>query len=1101
LIHLLLLLLIAPAHAAPAVPEDAPTDAVQEALDAELARAWEQLQTLDPPPYHVALEVVESESVTVVGEEGGLQGYSPNRSRWVHADIRIGSPGLDSNHPLRDLSLDDSQPPGREMGLGDDPAVLRLEIAREIDARYRDARDRWQRVLSDRQVLIEQATPGTDLAPSDGAAALLPTARLGDLDLPAWEAAVQQASAVFADHQTLQDPNVSISADAITRWIVTTDGHRVREGNRLFRAAVSADTLTTDGDPLTLYEAFDAASPEGLPSADELTAAASALVDRLTLLANAPLEEPFRGPAILGGRAAAVFFHEIFGHRVEGHRLRQVDDAQTFLRQVGQPILPTWLSVYDDPGVKEVGGVDLRGHYQYDDEGEPGQRADLVTDGVLKGFLESRQAVHDERSNGHGRRQAGNFLVTRQGNLIVEAANSVSEDELRAQLVALAKEQGLPYGLAIDDIEGGFTFTGRDIPNAFQIDAVQARRVFVDGRPDEVVRGIDLIGTPLQTFSKIVAAGPTPEVFNGTCGAESGWVPVSASAPALLIEQVESQRKLGGQLRAPLLPPPGNATPPSAAPGSDALLDVLVAQAGRVKEQLRLPGAEDPSRVVVAVRDQDVWQVSADFGELRNASGRRTRPARVEVVVGDDELNSSRVQGTLATVPDALQRPRLVVRGPAVAIARDLWISADAAYKAALQRIAFKRAARTRLAAEAPPDWTASPVVVHLAPGDEPTADRARLERLARAGSAALRGVDGLLRGTALAREDQGRDYLVDTDGTRLVQRNGYAVLYLFADLLRPDGVRLFDRRQWIARSAAELPSEAEVVAAAQQLGAAISARAEATAVGWYEGPVVFEDEAAADLLRYLLPGELRGTPPVPNDEESYAKQTRRGPRLLRRVLPNGWSVTDDPSSQPGLPGGFAYDAEGVAAEPVSLVDDGRVVDLLMTRVPRDDRRVSNGHARGSVGGEWTARLTHWSATPKKMLRDAAFDRQVVAARRAEGLPAVLVVTRLEQGWEGGLPMPSEAVWRFADGREMPVLSLEFTGIDRRTLRGLVAAGGGLQTRAYLAATRGYGRAPSTAGLPMSITAPRRLLLEEIEAVFPGPTQQPPVYEQASLQD
>src|SRR2546430_17589381 len=102
-----------------------------------------------------------------------------------------------------------------------------------------------------------------------------------------------------------------------------------------------------------------------------------------------------------------------------------------------------------------------------------------------------------------------------------------------------AKKQGKSFGLLFKDISGGFTMTGRASPQSFQVTPIMVYRIYVDGRPDELVRGVDLIGTPLTSFSKIVAAGDTAEVFNGVCGAESGYVPVAAGFPAPLPTQTE----------------------------------------------------------------------------------------------------------------------------------------------------------------------------------------------------------------------------------------------------------------------------------------------------------------------------------------------------------------------------------------------------------------------------------------------------------------------------------------------------------------------------------------------------------------------------------
>ncbi len=1074
MIRLILALLLLPAAAS--------ADPVLQALDLELARATEALGGEDNPPYYIALEVIETRNLSMHGEEGGLQGYGPDRTRWVHADVRVGSPTLDSTHPLRDMGWDDAPPAGTSLGMADDPAVLRTAIWREIDARYRVAADRYQRVISDQQLLVSEDS-GPDLAPAEPVEDLGPLVTLEGMPLKEWEEALRQASAVFASSEVAQDPSVSISANAENRWFISTDGHRLRHGTTLLRASISGDALAEDGQYLQLHRGFDAFAPEGLPDADALEAAARELQEGLVALRQAEQQGPFRGPAILSGRASAVFFHEIFGHRVEGSRLREIEDAQTFRHRVGEAILPPFLSVVDDPTQERAADVDLRGTYRFDDEGVPAERVTLVQDGVLEGFLESRSPVYAERSNAHGRRQAANDVISRQGNLMVLASRTAPDAELRSRLVVEAKKQGLEYGLYIDDIDGGFTFTDRSIPNAFQIDVIQARRIFVDGRPDEFVRGADLIGTPLQTFGRILLAGSQPEVFNGTCGAESGWVPVSATSPALLVEQIETQRKLVGQEKQPLLPAPRDLP-------TTGLQATLHAMAQRALT-LRMPELPAPARVLVATRDSDAYSVAADFGSISRAVGFPGRPSRVEVVVGNDAVSSARIDGGgLTSLPDAIQKPRLVLDSVPAALSRDLWLASDASYKGALQRYAFKLSSRERMKDQPPPDRVPGEPVAYVEKGAVAQLDRPRLEALAARLSARLGSTPGLNVARVEVAETQGREHLVETDGTSIVQLDGYAVIHARVGTTT-DGVTVQDERQWVARSVDHLPSEEALGAQLDALARSVAARASAKAVPWYEGPVVFEGVAAAQLFRYLLAPELRGTPPMPSGDSTYQQQIRGGARLGRRVLPLGWTLFDDPRAlEAPLAGGYRYDREGNAAERVELVVDGRVRDFVMSEAPRTDLSGSNGHARGDVQGSWVGRLAHWTVAPKKALSEGAFTRKERALLRASGSERILVVRRFDRGWEGDLPRPTDAVWRSADGSEEPVLSLELRGVDRRLLRDVVAASG-QQTLPYLAAFSPGGRSASVRGLPVTIVAPERVLVEEIEAVFPGAEREP----------
>jgi TldD protein len=356
-----------------------------------------------------------------------------------------------------------------------------------------------------------------------------------------------------------------VQADRVVKTFVDTEGATLVHGRRHARVSISVSAVAADGDEIDVFDAVDVADPASLPARAELERRVDLAVATLKARVAAPRVEPYSGPVMLTGRAAGVFFHEVLGHRVEGHRQKRDDEGKTFADQVGHKVLPEWLDVNDDPSVQNLGGVDLNGHYRYDDEGVPGQRATIVEDGRFVGFLLQRSPIPGfPHSNGHGRRSTGNASEARMGNTIVSASKTVPEAQLRAKLVQSVKSQGLEYGYLVDEIEGGFTMTGRITPNAFNVRASSIWRVYADGRPDELVRGLDLVGTPLVAFHNIVAAGDTPSVFNGVCGSDSGWVPVSAVAPSLLFSRLEFQLKEKGEERPPLLAKPTPADDASA---------------------------------------------------------------------------------------------------------------------------------------------------------------------------------------------------------------------------------------------------------------------------------------------------------------------------------------------------------------------------------------------------------------------------------------------------------------------------------------------------------------------------------------------------------
>ena len=347
---------------------------------------------------------------------------------------------------------------------------------------------------------------------------------------------------------------MSVESERVATTQVNTEGTRLEHGRMFSRLFITARGKASDGMDLSTMETFEADDPSKLPKDAEILASVEKAGANLSSLLRAPPADPFVGPAILSGRAAGVFFHEIFGHRVEGHRQKDENEGQTFTKSVGKPVLPEFLSVIFDPTRADFQGVALNGTYQYDDEGVKARPVTVVENGILKTFLMSRSPIDGfPQSNGHGRRSPGNEVVSRQSNLFVESSKKVSDAELRQMLIAEIKRQGKPYGLFFDQVTGGYTTTQRRGLQAFTVIPLVVYRVFADGRPDELIRGVDIVGTPLASFAKIMATSDRSETFNGICGAESGDVPVSAVSPALLVSEIEIQRKERSQDRPPYL--------------------------------------------------------------------------------------------------------------------------------------------------------------------------------------------------------------------------------------------------------------------------------------------------------------------------------------------------------------------------------------------------------------------------------------------------------------------------------------------------------------------------------------------------------------------
>lgn len=533
-----------------------PADVLQLA-DAEIDRVTEALADAEDPPYYLAYGVVDTHSVHVSASNGALWVSRDNRNRYADIDVRVGSHELDNTHKIRDASWFSEEPRSLvELPADGDAYATQTILWRETDEAWQRAVRRLTKVKANEAVKVEREDASADFSREEPIVDVR-EAQDVTVDIEAWEALARELSAEFLSVPGVLDSGVDLRAEAETFMFTSSEGALLQHSRVHYRISLWARGKADDGMTLEVHEIADSATLEGLPDREALLEAARWTAQRTADLTRAPLLEPFTGPAILKGKASGVFFHEVFGHRMEGHRQKDEDEGQTFTDMVGEAILPDFLSVVDDPTLAQLGAVDLNGYYPYDDEGVPAQRVQLVDHGVLQTFLLSRMPIDGwSQSNGHGRRQPGNDVVARQGNLMVEAHETVSEERLREMLIAEIKAQDAEFGLIVEDITGGFTLTGRVIPNSFNVRPVSVWKVYADGRPDELVRGGDLIGTPLTVFNNILAASDEVQVFNGICGAESGWVPVSASAPSLLLREIEVQRKEKGNDRPPLLDPP-----------------------------------------------------------------------------------------------------------------------------------------------------------------------------------------------------------------------------------------------------------------------------------------------------------------------------------------------------------------------------------------------------------------------------------------------------------------------------------------------------------------------------------------------------------------
>jgi len=530
------------------------SDPILKVMQSELSRASTSLAKSDPAPYFLSYTVNDQDIVVLVGAYGSLLTDAVLQRRQADVVMRVGSSALDNTHGQ-------SRGSGMTSGtlpLNNDPDALSRVLWELTDREYKRAAPAFLNVKTNTAVRAEEEDKSPDFSKEAPQTHAGETLKAQGFDRTAWEGEIRRLSGAFRKYPDVYFASVVMQVQNSNSRLVSSEGTAIASPSASTRLIMEAETRADDGMELIRVETFQAPSAAGLPSETDLSAKIDKIAADLKDLRKAPVAEPYDGPALLSGRAAAVFFHEVLGHRLEGHRQRDEDEGQTFTKKVGQEVLPKFLSVADDPTIHELNGVKLAGSYDYDSEGSPAQRVDVIQNGVLKNFLMSRMPIKNfGASNGHGRNQPGLMPTGRQGNLIVTSTQAVPEAQLRQKLIDEVKRQGKPYGLYFDDIQGGFTLTTRQLPQAFQVLPVVVYRIYADGRPDELVRGVDIVGTPLAALTRIMTTGDQQHVFNGVCGAESGSVPVSAVAPAMLFSEMEVQKRGHSHERPPILPPPG----------------------------------------------------------------------------------------------------------------------------------------------------------------------------------------------------------------------------------------------------------------------------------------------------------------------------------------------------------------------------------------------------------------------------------------------------------------------------------------------------------------------------------------------------------------
>lgn len=935
-------------------------DKLLQTLKQELSYNMQQLQKQSShKPYYMSMRVEDKYTLSLKSNFGNKNGEDETHTRTFTPQIRIGDKKLDNfKYTTQGAQSIQGRPTSAPalLPLNDDATEgMRAAIWDEMNKRYKFACGAYDetKTKAATSVANEDKADCFSDAPVEKYYEAPIDASKYNVDKAGWLKKLNEVSAAFKACPELEAGAADLVYEASRVYFINTDGTEVVQNRICGRIILSTQIIADDGMQLPLNKDYFAYNLDSLPSVSQMVEDAKEMVRRMVALKNAPVADPYTGPAMLSGPASGVFFHEIFGHRLEGHRLKE--GGETFKKMVGQSVLPKDFQVYCDPTVKHYAGTDLNGYYLYDSEGVKARRVNNVVNGVLKSFLMSRVPLDGfPESNGHGRASESNDPVSRQSNLIVETNKPYTDAQMRQMLRAEAKKQGKPYGYYFKTVTSGYTYTGEGgTLNSFNVTPLEVYRIFVDGRPDQLVRGVDLIGTPLSMFSHIVAAGYKPSVFTGVCGAESGWVPVTASSPVIYVSQIETQRRSKSTAVPPILKAPNfdetstdEQMAASATPIDKTILTGMKDEMKREMDSLVIPGNPRPFYMsYIATRYKSI-NIKAELGGLSYCYEKPwDMMGSAQVLVGNFKRNSE------------LQLGQYIQAGIAAGadysnIRRSFWKGSDQCYMYNLnsyaQKMNYLNSNPLPASIEKVPDMQRMAPATDIESSYAYDIDAKKLSDIACKMSAVFKDFKDLTN-TSVSFEGAYDDtYRVTSEDVNLKQPHSYLKLNVSATLSFNDGTRQKDGFTLAFTTPSDIPSTDELVEKTKDFAQRFVALKDVSALtDTYKGPIMFEDMAAAypfteNLLEYnKLYAQIML---APNDK---ALGKKIGKKIIdpRIDIVNYTSLPEYKGTK--LMGSYRVDADGIKPEAeMSIVEKGVLKQILNRATPTEHALHSTGSAR-----------------------------------------------------------------------------------------------------------------------------------------------------------
>ncbi|MDR1783092.1 MAG: hypothetical protein LBR13_02355 [Dysgonamonadaceae bacterium] len=1033
-------------------------DSAIKTLKAELDRNFAILKTQPVPAYYISVRLDEAYNIGCTARLGrlqtGMQAESPVHG--LSTFMRVGDNNLDNTHQIRtdgSGSYRNVQLGAEYVPIDNNPRSLRNALWMQLDELYKQNVQIYEQIKANIAVKVEQEDKSPDFSEEKAEQYYEKPLSISDFNIDAnlWEEKVRKYSAVFDKNSDILDGLAYLVATVARETFIDTEGREIAQNDVSFHLALTAEARADDGMSLPLTKTWLAFTPEELPSDEEVIAAAEELSNMLSALKKAPVVESFTGPAILSPEATGVFFHEIFGHRVEGARLKQESDAQTFKKKIGESVLPKQISVIFDPTQRYFGKTALGGYYVFDSEGIRGQKVECVKNGVLKNFLMSRTPIEGFlHSNGHGRGSLGVAPVSRQSNLIVESDKKLKKDELFKRLRKEARSQGKEYAYYFKEVSGGFTFTDRFTPNSFNVSPLVVYRIYTDGRPDELVRGVDLVGTPLSMFSQIDACGDEYAVFNGACGAESGSVPVSCVAPSILVKRIETQKSPKNQSLSPILPKPAHEAAQSAKTKNEIIASAIRNETERALNGLKKDGLQSPFFISYSLGDIDRISITATDGSLISSERDQLRTGGSRLLMGDYACTDENFVGDATSSHEGFDGTPCI-DDDETGIRYTVWRDLDAIYKSAAETYEQKLSAIKQLNIPAKdlelPDWDKTPVFVkNDFPTPEVNMNKSAYEEYVKAASAVFNDYPRIIRSVVNLNIVNSDNYFYNTEKSEFHLPIVVTSISAGATAKTDEGEDISSGFSEAFGNPSELPAIEGVKEKCRELADKLMEKVDAPKLNEaYSGPVLFEGVASVPVFYggffYGNHSLIARRKPLTSSGLSYGGN-RLEEMIDKRITARELTVEDLTGTREykgvKLLGYAPVDAQGVVPPAkLTLVENGILKTLLSDRIPTPQVPHSNGHALLSPGGGGSEPLpgvVRFSDTRVKSKDELR--KELFAKAKEEGYDYAYIV----RDSEGGGTVPAE-LYRvdIASGKETRIRSAMISNIDDDVFRKIVA--------------------------------------------------------------